>query len=164
MTTEISRTQDLALLERGYDLIREALGKVPAEAVDFKPAPEKWSVHEVIVHLADSEANGFTRLRKIIAENGSSIAVYDQDLWAQELHYTEQSMEDALELFRMLRQSNVKVIRAAPEIVWATHAVNHPEKGSYTLDDWLKTYAQHVPRHIKQIERNVEGWRRQAGG
>jgi hypothetical protein len=162
VTTQTNRVQDLALLGQGYQLIEDALSKVPSGALDFKPAPEKWSVREVIVHLADSEANAFVRLRKIIAENGSTITVYDQDQWAQELHYAKLNLEDALELFRLLRQANVQALNAAPEIVWATHAVNHPEKGSYTLDDWLKTYSAHIPNHVRQIERNVEAWQKHA--
>jgi hypothetical protein len=163
MTAQLDRKEAMNLLAQGTDLIKAALSKVPAEAMDFKPAPHKWSVHEVIVHLADSEANAYVRLRKIIAENGSSITVYDQDIWAQELQYASSDLDAALNLFSALRQASVDLLRRTPEIVWATHAVNHPEKGSYTLDDWLRTYSNHIPGHVKQIERNIEAWRASSG-
>lgn len=162
MVSQATRKEAIELLAQGYDLVRAALGAVPQEAISFKPGPEKWSVHEVIVHLADSEANGFVRLRKIIAENGSAITVYDQDLWAQELHYVSTDMNSALELFKALREANTKLLKSTSEIVWATHAVNHPERGSFTLDDWLRTYSNHVPNHVKQIERNMEAWKKKA--
>ena len=159
MTTEATRAEALELLRQGHDLVKAALETVPPEAIDFKPGPARWTVREVVVHLADSEASSFMRLRKLIAENGSSVLSYDQDAWAQELHYTEMDMDEALALFKLLRHANWKLVSETSEIVWATHSVNHPDTGSYTLDDWLRIYSQHVPGHIKQIENNVSAWR-----
>jgi len=164
MVTETNRKEAITLLEQGYELVKIALAGVPAEVIDFRPGPGRWTVHEIICHLADSEANAYVRLRKIVAENGSSIAIYDQDTWAQELHYAEMDHLAALELFRLLRAANHAIITSTSDIVWATHAVNHPEKGSFTLDDWLRTYSQHIPGHIRQIERNMEAWRKASEG
>lgn len=158
MTAQLDRTAALDLLKQGHELITDALKQVPEEAFDFKPGPNKWSVREVVIHLADSEANGYVRLRKLIAENGSSVTNYDQDGWAQELHYAQMDVNEALALFKMLRAANAKLISQTPDIVWSTHAINHPEHGSYTLEDWLRTYSNHIPGHVGQIQRNMAAW------
>ena len=75
---------------RGYDLIMAALTEIPREAWAFKPAPDQWSVHEILVHMKDGELNGVLRLHKLIAESGSTLATYDPDLWSSALNYQNQ--------------------------------------------------------------------------
>ena len=90
------RNEKIELYGRGYDLLMEALKDIPREIWTFKPAPREWSVHEVLVHLADSETNAALRARKLIVEPGGMLMGYDQDKWATELDYHDQSYEDAM--------------------------------------------------------------------
>jgi len=111
------------------------------------------------LHIADSEVNGYTRCRKIISEPGSSLMVYDQDSWADKLKYGEQDIDNALDLFNYLRLQTYDLLKNLPEEIWANHAV-HPERGKITLDDWLKTYSEHVDVHISQMNRNFSQWQK----
>ena len=152
----------IKLLEQfssGPELLKEALGRFPKEMWAWKPAPERWSIHQIIIHLADSEANAYTRCRKLIAENGTEITTYNQDVWAEELMYHDQSTDDAIALLTALRRNTTALLKLVPEHVWATHAIVHPEHGSYTLNDWLRIYAAHVPGHIRQMEGVFEAWK-----
>ena len=83
-----------------YRQLAEALNTFPAEVWQYKPSPERWSTHEIIVHIADSEANSYVRVRRGIAEPGSQILGYDQDGWAVRLNYHDQSTGDYLQLWR----------------------------------------------------------------
>jgi hypothetical protein len=86
-----------------YALLIEALKEFPKEMWQWKPSPDKWSIHEVLIHIADSEANSFVRCRRFIAEPGSGVYGYDENKWAKHLDYHSQSIEESLELFRLLR-------------------------------------------------------------
>ena len=81
------RNEKIELYGRGFDLLTAALAEVPKEAWKFKPAPKEWSVHEIIIHLADSESNAALRARKLIVEPGGALMGYGQKKWADELNY-----------------------------------------------------------------------------
>ena len=145
---------------RGYQKLKDAVEKYPEEMWRYKPDEHSWSIQEIIIHMADSEVNAFVRCRKLIAENGASIYAYNQDMWASELRYQEQNAGDALELFKWLRTTTYKLLKDTPDLTWATHAVNHPERGNITLDDWLEIYTDHVEGHIRQMQRVFDSWKK----
>ncbi len=140
-----------------YGELVEALKEFPKDMWHYKATPDSWSVHEVVVHITDSEANSYIRCRRFIAEPGETVMSYDEMGWAGALHYSEQSSEDALELFRLLRLTTNKLIRTLPESAWS-NTVHHPENGIMTLDDWLDVYAQHVTEHVEQMRGEYKAW------
>lgn len=142
-----------------YPLLAEALEELPKEMWLWKPAPEKWSIHEVIIHITDSEANSFVRCRRFIAEPGSGVYGYDENKWAKLLNYHSQNTDDALALFKLLRKASYDLIKTVDEKTWVTATVNHSESGTMTFDQWLKTYEEHIPIHIRQMKRNYEAWK-----
>jgi hypothetical protein len=155
------RNEKLELYGHGYDLLIAALAEVPKEAWKFKPALTEWSVHEIIIHLADSESNAALRARKLIVEPGGVLMGYDQDKWGDELNYHDQSYEDALEMVRLVRKTTYELLKKQPDKVF-THSVKHPEyKEPYTFEMWINLYSGHIPAHIKQIENNVRLWKQQ---
>jgi hypothetical protein len=143
----------------GCNRLEEALRSLPEEMWDYTPAPDRWSVREIIVHMPDSEASGYVRCRKIIAQSGATVDIYDQDAWASLLGYRQRSIENALDLFRCLRNSTVELLESLEDTVWENH-VNHPEDGRVTLSKWLYQYDRHVTKHISQMRRNFEAWER----
>ena len=155
----MTREERIESYSKGYDLLVQALNEMPEEMRQFKPAHDKWSVHEIIIHMADSEVNSYARARKFIAEPGSTVMAYDQDLLALKTFYHKQSIYDALELFRCLRRMTYNVIKNLPEDTWK-NTIYHPENGIMTFDDWLITYEQHVPIHVNQMKRNLEEWKK----
>ncbi len=142
-----------------YNILIEALKEFPKEMWQWKPAPEKWSVHEIIIHIADSEANSFVRCRRFIAEPGSGVYGYDENKWAKHLDYHSQSVEDSLELFKLLRKACHDLIKTVDDKTWETATVNHSENGVMSFEQWLKVYEEHVPVHIRQMKRNLEAWK-----
>lgn len=154
------RQERIKLYGAAYDLLVAALETFPKEMWKFRPAPGEWSIHEQIIHLADSEANSYGRLRRGIAEPGSAVFAYDQDVWAIKLDYHAQSCDNALQLFRWLRQTSYDLILTLPDDVWS-HTIEHPENGTVTLDDWLIVYSDHVPSHITQMQGCCRVWQAQ---
>ena len=153
------RNEKIELYGRGFDLLKAALAEVPQEVMKFKPEPKEWSVHEIIIHLADSESNSALRARKLIVEPGGTLMGYDQDQWAIQLNYHEQSIEDALEVLRLARKTTYELLKRQPDVVF-THSIVHPEMSEpYTFEKWLNIYPKHIPGHIEQIRNNLKIWR-----
>jgi hypothetical protein len=157
--TNDERRQKIDLYGHAHTLLVEGLQRFPKEMWKFKPSPQAWSIHETIVHIADSEANSYARCRRFIAEPGSTVMAYDENQWARALRYHEQSTDEALELFKWLRHSSHVLVQDLPEAVWA-NTINHPESGLLTMDDWLDIYARHIPEHLKQMQAVYEVWKR----
>jgi hypothetical protein len=155
--TDTSRAQKIEAYSNAYPVLVEALRRFPQEMWQFKPSRRDFSIHEIIVHIADSEANSYTRCRRCIAEPGRSVMAYDENLWAQALAYSEQSAEESLELFKCLRRSSYHLIRNLPEHLWS-NTIDHPENGVMTLNDWLNIYERHIPEHIEQMEKVYQAW------
>lgn len=160
--TKADRSRKIDSYGRAHEELAKAIQGFPREMWQWKPAADRWSVHEIIVHLADSEANGYVRARRFLAEPGKEVMAYEQDDWARHLNYHEQNPDEAVELFRLLRSTTWKLIQDAPEEVWS-RTVGHPEYGSVTFDQWLDTYEAHVPGHIRQMQANYEAWQKQQG-
>ena len=157
MTPE-ERREKIELYGRGFDLLTAALGEVPKEAWKFKPAPNEWSVHEIIIHLADSESNAALRARKLAVEPGGTLMGYDQDVWANKLNYHDQSPENALQFVKYARLTTYNWLKTLPDDVF-THTVKHPEyEEPYSFEMWVNIYSAHIPGHIEQIKNNVKIW------
>jgi hypothetical protein len=154
----MTRQEAFELYASGPDRLEAALSEFPKEMWQFKPKPEAWSVHEMLIHLPDAEASGYVRCRKIIAQSGVTVDVYDQDLWATGLKYHALSTDTALSLFRAMRALTVEVLQHVDETTWSNH-VTHLEDGEMTLEVWLERYAVHVDMHIAQMKRNLEAWK-----
>jgi uncharacterized damage-inducible protein DinB len=153
------RAANLTLYGDGCAMLDAALADAPREMWKFRPAEGAWSVHEIIIHLADSELNSYARVRKALTEPGSVIFGYDQDVWAVALDYHRRDTGDALALLRLVRKMTHELLAGQPADIWS-RSYFHPEvKRQVTLDAWLGTYAGHIPSHIAQIRANVESWR-----
>lgn len=144
----------------GVKQLEAALAEVPAEAMQWRPAPGKWTVHEVVVHCADSETNAAMRIRYLIGEDQPVIHGYDQDRWAKALDYHAQPVALSLALIEAVRASTLVFLRRLPDAAWSRAGTHTEMPGKpYTAADWLKIYAEHLDVHARQIRRNVESWR-----
>jgi len=144
---------------QAHVVLTAALKELPKEMWLWKPAPNKWSVHEIIIHIADSEANSFVRGRRFMAEPGSGVYGYDENKWAANLNYHQQSIADSLELFKWLRKTTYDLIKTVDESTWQNATIIHSENGEMKFEDWLRIYEEHVPVHIRQMKRNLEAWK-----
>ena len=142
---------------KDYERLISALDKFPREMWAFRDEHGCWSIHEHLIHIADSEVNSYIRCRRLIAEPGLSLMAYDENQWAEALLYHEQDISDTLELFKWLRHKTFNLIKTLPEPTWS-HTAYHPENGDMTLDDWLDVYESHVPEHIHSMQENYDAW------
>ena len=150
------RNEKIEQYGRGFNLLMAALAEVPKEAWDARPEPNEWSVHEIVVHMADSESMSALRVRKLIVEPGSTLMGYEEAKWADALSYKKQSVDDALQIIKLARQTTYHLLKTLPDEVF-THSVTHPEFSEpYTFERWLNIYPRHIPDHIEQIKKTVE--------
>jgi hypothetical protein len=151
------RTAMIDRYEHGPALLKAALAKIPQPALQWRPAPGKWSAHEVIVHCADSETNSHGRIRTLLAEAQPMIQGYDQDRWAQQLDYHALPLEPALATVTAVRANTTALLRRLSEADWSKVG-KHSESGTYSAEDWLRVYAEHLEIHTRQLERNLAAW------
>ena len=115
---------------------------------------EGWTPRQVIHHVADSEAQSYARLRRLIAEPGTIIQGYDEGIWAQNqtLGYGEQPIESSIEVFKAVRQSSFELILRMDEGILENKGI-HTESGEYSVRDWMNSYINHPIDHANQIKK-----------
>ncbi len=146
----------------GPALLRLAWSEVPADARQWRPGTDKWSAHEVVVHCADSETYGATRIRLVLAEKEPLIIGYDEAQWAQSFDYHGQDVELAFRTIEAVRSNTVTMLRRLPEKAW-NRVGRHSHSGAYSDADWLRIYAEHLEIHARQIRRNLQAWKDRFG-
>lgn len=152
----------IAQYAEGPDRLEAALSRVPAQALQWRPAPGKWTVHEVVIHCADSETNSSMRIRYLVAEEHPTIIGYDQDRWTTVLDYHALPLQPALTTIRAVRANTLPLIRRLTPEQWARMGT-HTESGAFGAEDWLRVYAIHLHQHERQILRNLEAWNQARG-
>jgi uncharacterized damage-inducible protein DinB len=118
--------------------------------------PGKWSIAEILAHLADTELVGGWRMRLILGSNGVSIQPFDQDVWADTLGYARRDPKVSLETFRVLREANLAMLKSLPKNLWENHGT-HQERGKETITHIVRMFAGHDLNHLAQVERIVKG-------
>jgi len=126
------------------------------DALRRAPAPGKWSVVEVIAHLAEDELATSWRYRQMLEQPGVLLAGFDQDEWARRGQYAQWDLRDALELFRMLREANVRLLEGLTDEEWSRWGT-HSERGRLTVADLAGHMNGHDARHMAQIARILAG-------
>jgi uncharacterized damage-inducible protein DinB len=121
-----------------------------------RPEPNKWSIAEIMAHMADAELVIGYRLRRIPASNGTPIQAFDQDAWAETFNYGTSDSKTSLEAFRSLRESNLRLLSSVSSRLWKNYG-EHQERGRETVDHIVRLIAGHDLNHIKQIEKIVKG-------
>ena len=130
-------------------IAEETQGLTP-ERLTYKPNEHEWCIHEVLVHLADSEIVGSWRLRQTLTEDKPTLATYDESTWASMLKYDQQDCTQALELFALLRDTNASLLDTLDANAWERTAI-HAQRGPLTLYDLFITYLEHAKTHLQQI-------------
>jgi hypothetical protein len=148
----------------GFERLRAALHDIPVEAWAFKPDPKEWSVRELVFHMTDSETLGVTRLNMIVAMPGSTLMSYEDEAWANALSYPGRDIEDALEIFRLLRKSTQALLKSVPRSAFENSVIHPdnpcPEFGDiFSIEKWLRIYSRHVRDHIEQLQAIHRAWK-----
>jgi hypothetical protein len=125
---------------------------VPAGKLRKRPAPEKWSVAEILAHLGDTEIVVGWRMRLILGSPGTQITAFDQDSWVTAGHYEKRDPRKSVEQFRVLREGNLALLKSLAPEQWK-HFGMHSERGEESIEHIVKMMAGHDVNHIQQIER-----------
>jgi len=117
----------------------------------WKPAPGKWSIVEILAHLADAEIVASWRMRSIVGQDGVTIQPFDQDVWTSVFQYSKRDPKQSIEVFRVLRENNLAMLKALPPEAWERHGM-HLERGKETIAHLARMFAGHDTNHMVQIE------------
>jgi hypothetical protein len=132
--------------------LRRAVDGMTAADLRRPEREGKWSVAQVLRHLADADLVWGWRLRLILAQDRPTLTGFDQDAWAERLHYDEADPAESLQTFDVLRRDNLRVVeRAAPEDLKRVGV--HAERGDESLEHLRRLYAGHDLLHLRQIAR-----------
>ena len=148
----------LERFRRGAELVAVVSTGAAGAELDYRPAPDKWSVRQIVNHLADSEIVGVARFRRVIAEDNPTLIGFDQNLWADRLDYHRRKFSPTLETFRRMRSENHELLKELPEETYQ-RAGTHSERGRLTLLDLLRIYTEHAEQHAQQIRQVREAYK-----
>ena len=124
---------------------------VPAAKLRKRPAPDKWSVSEILAHLADAEIVAGFRMRLILGAPGTPIAAFDQDSWVTSGHYAKRDPRKSAEQFRALREANLALLKSLTPEQWKHYGM-HSERGQESIEHMARMFAGHDVNHLRQIE------------
>lgn len=142
----------IAQYREGPAAVRRALEGITERELDHRPVGGDWSPRQVVQHLADSEMTGAVRLRTLIAEENPTISGYDEAGYADIFRYAQRPLEPALVAMEAARITTAQILDFLEPAQWE-RAGTHTESGPYSVEDWLRIYAEHAHEHAEQIDR-----------
>jgi hypothetical protein len=125
---------------------------VPTVKLRKRPAPDKWSVAEIVAHLADVEIAVGWRMRSILGAPGTPVQAYDQNAWVIAGHYEKRAPRKSIELHRVVREANLALLKSLSPNQWK-HYGHHAERGEESIEHMVRMVAGHDINHLGQIER-----------
>jgi uncharacterized damage-inducible protein DinB len=131
--------------------IERLVKKAPRAKLAKRPAPGKWSVAEILAHLADTEIVAGWWMRSILGAPGTAIAAFDQDKWAEAENYAKRDPKMSLRVFQILREANLSLLKSLQPEQWKQFGV-HAERGEESIERILQMMAGHDLNHLRQIE------------
>lgn len=134
----------------GPNRVRRAVAGLGHEDLHARPGPGDWSIHEVVIHLQDSDAVSIDRMKRVVAEDQPSLLNYDETAYVSRLRPEEQSVADALDALTIGRRQWARVLRALPDEAFSRSGT-HSVRGRITLADLVELYVQHIDGHLKFI-------------
>jgi len=136
-------------------LLARLIESVPDEVLRRRPSPGKWSIVGILAHMAEDELVSSWRYRQMIEHNGAILLGFDQDEWARLGDYDSWTPQDALEMFRLLREANLRLLANLTPEELQRHGV-HAERGRMTVEDLARHMAGHDANHIRQVRDLLE--------
>ena len=140
----------IAVQRQTPELLAQLIEGMPETKLQKRPEPNKWSVAELLAHLADAEIGSSWRYRQMIEHNGCPLSPYDQQLWNTLGRNASRRPADSLQLFRLLREANLHMFEQLTEEQWGRHGI-HAERGEMSVRDLMQQIAGHDLNHMEQI-------------
>ena len=151
----------LKAFKEGPQRIRQSIEGLTVEELKRKVIKDKWSIAEILIHLADADIIGSCRVRQAFTGHPGPFPYYKEAEWAVKLNYQQQTIEyinSNLDLFELLRKTTAVIFDNCSETDWTKTGL-HPERGEMTMRVVLELYADHSERHLEHIleRRNILG-------
>lgn len=128
----------------------------PASVQKRSYAPGKWTMHELLVHVSDTEAVLLDRLRRLAADRTPVLQGFDQDDWAEGLNYAKRDLKVARQQFEAARRGILELVRMVPAKTFA-RAGRHTDYGSCTFAWVLDKIVKHNAHHLEQLDAIAAG-------
>ena len=141
----------LALQAAAPEKLARLVEGLSSEQLSRRPAVDKWSIRELVAHLADDELVGGYRIRLILSSPGSEIQAFDQDVWSRTGRYDQADVNLSLQIYGLLRKANLVLLHSLSPEEWDLFGV-HAERGAESIRDIAMYYAGHDLNHFAQIE------------
>jgi hypothetical protein len=155
MLGNVGDSEPLKVLSATPRKLERLLKGVPGGKLRKRPAPGKWSIAEIVAHIADTELVGGYRMRAILGAPGTPIQGFDQDAWVTALHYDKRDPGKSLEQFSALRAANLALLKTLTPKQWEHYGM-HSERGKETVAHIARMFAGHDINHLGQIERILD--------
>jgi hypothetical protein len=130
--------------------IQKLIKGVPKSRLTKRPAPGKWSVVEILAHIADTEIVAGYRTRSILGNPGGPIPAFDQDKWADAENYAKQDPHKSLDVYRTLREANLRLLKSLKPEQWKHFGI-HSERGEESVERLAQMMAGHDLNHLSQM-------------
>ena len=151
--TETEFKQHIATAEKSPKEIAAAVSGLADKTLRYKPAPGKWSILEILGHLADVEIVYAYRLRQALADEKPVIAPMDQDAWARNLGYMESSPAELVAFYGLSRHHTLQLLRRLKPGDLEKGAYHPEHKRNVTVAEIVQMMSGHGANHLAQIER-----------
>jgi hypothetical protein len=145
---ELSMNRDLIeSFASGGESLKRAVEGLSPEDLLAHPGPGDWSIHELVIHLADSDAIAIDRMKRILTEDEPSLLYADETAYVERLLPHEQSLDDALTLFDVGRRQWARVLRRLPDTAFSRQGI-HNRTGIVSLGGMVEGYHRHLEHHL----------------
>jgi len=151
MFGHIDKQDPLKLQAAAPGKLESLLKDVPTSKLVKRPSSGKWSIAEIVAHIADTELVGGFRIRFILGNPGTPIQGFDQDKWVTALHYDKRDVSKSFEQYRALREANLALLNTLTPEQWKQYGL-HSERGEETVETIVRMFAGHDINHIQQVE------------
>lgn len=151
--TEADLKKNLEAAEKSPKEIAAAVSGLAPDVLRYKPAPDKWSILEILGHLADIEIVYGYRLRQMLADEKPVIAPIDQEAWARQLGYMEMSAPELVAAYGLNRHGNLRLLHRLKPADLEKSAFHPEHKKEVTVARLIEMMAGHGTNHLGQIER-----------
>jgi len=148
--------QPLAVQAATAKKLERLIKGVPTAKLRKRPAPDKWSVSEIVAHFADVEVAVGFRMRLILGAPGTPVAAFDQDSWVTSLHYEKRDPRKSVEQFHVAREANLALLKSLTPEQWKHYGM-HAERGQESIEQMALLLAGHDLNHLQPIERILGG-------
>ena len=147
----------IALFEEGADAFDDVLVR-ERDVLQYRPFPDAWTIHEHVVHVLESDMAGFHRYRRAVAEPGTAVLGYDEEVWTPALAYHAHDLKATIGLLKAERRYAAAHLRSLAGADWSAYSYRHSQFGLVSLEKWLGDYVDHIRIHREYVDRNLRLW------